>query len=152
MNCPICKNVDLKSSDFGEYGFIIVDICPNCQGAWFDKGEHGRLDESVWTDVEKVEFHKVSPDHKNAKCPKCLVDFEHLSPNDAKEEFIVDRCPSCEGFWLDKGELDKMKEVADIVDSETKENMVILRRPDDWSWLRWAIYLFKDCYFKKHGR
>lgn len=147
MECPKCK-AELKASDLGEYGFVIIDVCPNCQGSWFDKGELDQLDESVWIDVEKIEFHDVETHHKDIKCPKCDVDLEPLSPIDAKE-LIVDRCPSCQGFWLDKGELDRMSDVTAKVDSEIKKDMTILIKPDDWSSLRWTIYCFKDCYFKK---
>ena len=147
MKCPICENVDLRATDFGEYGFVIIDICQNCQGSWFDKGELDRLDDSVWTNVEKVEWHNISPDHKNIKCPKCNINLEPLSPEDAKE-LIVDYCPSCQGFWLDKGELDRMREVSLKIDSETSKKMTKLQRPPDWSWLRWSIYCFNEYYFK----
>jgi len=146
MKCSLCK-VDLESSDLGEYGFVIIEVCPSCQGAWFDKGELDRLDESVWTDAEKLEFHDVETHHKKAKCPKCDVDLEPLSPKDAKE-VIVDRCPSCQGFWLDNGELDRMREVTAEIDSEITKEMPILKRPSDWSYLRWSIFCFKEYYSK----
>jgi len=146
MICPKCE-VDLETSDLGEYGFVIVDVCPTCQGAWFDKGELDRLDDSVWTDAEELDFDQVSADHKDMKCPKCKESLVPLSPKDAKE-VVVDRCSSCEGFWLDKGELDQMREVSLQVDSEASEDIVWLERPSDWSYLRWSIYAFKKCYFK----
>ena len=146
MQCPKCK-IDLKASDLEEYGFVIIDVCPICDGAWFDKGELDRLDESIWTDVEKIEFHNVESVHKDIKCPKCDTKLEPLNPKDLKE-LIIDRCPSCQGFWLDKGELDQMKDVAAKVDSEIKKDMHITQKPDDWSSLRWSIYCFKECYFK----
>ena len=31
MKCPRYK-ADLKASDLGEYGFVIIDVCQNCQG------------------------------------------------------------------------------------------------------------------------
>ena len=127
MICPVCR-VDLKSSDLGEYGFVIIDVCPTCQGSWFDKGELDRLDESVWTDVEKAEFDNVGSDHKSVRCPKCDVELEPLSPTDAKT-LIVDRCPSCLGFWLDRGELDRVREVADKDVSEILDTMKFLQRP-----------------------
>ena len=81
------------------------------------------------------------------KCPKCGQELEPFSPKDAKE-LIVDRCPSCEGFWLDKGELEQMQKVADKADVRTLKNMTLLQRPADWSWIRWSIYCFKKCSFK----
>ena len=146
MKCQKC-DVDLKTSDLGEYGFVIIDVCPKCQGAWFDKGELDRLDDSVWTNVEEINFEQVSSDHKDIKCPKCQEKLEPISPRDAKE-LIVDRCPSCQGFWLDKGELYQMREVANEQDSKIFEKMSHAQRPYGWSPIRWFIYSFKECYFK----
>jgi len=36
------------------------------------------------------------------KCPKCGMQLEELAVGDVH----VDKCPCCEGIWLDKGELD----------------------------------------------
>jgi uncharacterized protein len=144
MKCSKCK-VELKSSDLGEYGLVIIDVCPSCEGVWFDKGELDRLDDSVWTDVESVDFKKGSSQHKNATCPKCSNNLEALTPKDAGE-VVVDRCVSCGGFWLDKGELDKMRDVADDVDTQKRENAVTLQRPPDWSFLKWITYRYKQFY------
>ena len=143
MKCPKCES-ELKTSDFGEYGFVILDICPGCEGAWFDKGELDRLDDSVWTNIEKIEFDKTSAAHMDLICPKCQEQLEPISPRDATE-IVVDRCFSCEGFWLDRGELDQMRDVAAEVDSA--KEIIWLEAPPDWSSLRWIIYKFKECYF-----
>lgn len=148
MKCPRC-NVDLKPSDVGEYGFTIIDVCPKCGGAWFDKGEVDRLDESIWTDVEKVDFDKVTYSFQNLICPKCNNELEPLSPKNAKG-LIFDRCSLCEGFWLDKGELDGMRKIAAMADVKIGDEMIPLERPHGWSWLRWSIFCFKDYYLKKN--
>lgn len=147
MQCPRCHS-ELKSTDLGEYGFIILDVCPKCRGAWFDKGELGRLDDSVWTNVEEVDFDNVSEFHQGLKCPKCQKEMRPLSPKDAKE-VVIDQCPECNGFWLDKGELDQMRTVAGREDAKQMEHAVHLQRPANVSPLKWAIQCFKDCYFKK---
>jgi len=144
MKCSLC-NVDLEPNDYGEFGFVVVDICPNCQGAWFEKGELDRLDDSVWTNVEEVDFDQVKADHKDIKCPQCHIDLEPLSPKDAPE-LIVDRCPTCQGFWLDQGELDRIREVAGHIDAKLTESMTMTQRPAHWSRLRWSVYSFKKYY------
>lgn len=149
MKCPRCQR-DLKESDFGQYGFVIVDVCQQCQGAWFDKGELDRIDDSVWTNVEEIDLNKAAPIHHNIKCPKCHANLVPVSPKDA-EELIVDRCTSCQGFWLDKGELDQLREVTIKLDSDRAKEMIPLHRPSDWSYLRWSIYCFKECYFGHKG-
>lgn len=125
MKCPRCK-AELRSTDLGEYGFVILDVCTECQGTWFDKGELDRLDDSVWTNVEELDFKPGAEGHEEIYCPKCNQEkLDLISPKDAAE-VVVDRCPSCQGFWLDKDELDKMREAATQKDGETLERMTPL--------------------------
>jgi hypothetical protein len=39
------------------------------------------------------------------KCPKCGVQLEEISFGDVR----VDKCFSCEGLWLDNGELERLQ-------------------------------------------
>jgi Zn-finger nucleic acid-binding protein len=53
----------------------------------------------------KAEFQKVEAARREGRilsCPKCsgkLDSYRYM-------EFVLDRCGSCEGIWLDKGELE----------------------------------------------
>ena len=40
------------------------------------------------------------------KCPKCGMQLEEMAFGDVR----VDKCFSCEGLWLDKGELDLIRQ------------------------------------------
>jgi hypothetical protein len=40
------------------------------------------------------------------KCPKCGMQLEEMAFGDVR----VDKCFSCEGLWLDKGELEVIRE------------------------------------------
>ena len=31
------------------------------------------------------------------------------------KELVIDRCPDCEGFWLDRGELERVRKVTDVI-------------------------------------
>jgi Zn-finger nucleic acid-binding protein len=57
------------------------------------------------------------PTRRNAmNCPRCeRTVLEELD----RDGLVVDRCPSCRGMWLDRGELEKLiaragQEVADL--------------------------------------
>lgn len=103
MNCPRCQ-VDLKNV-YTPKG-ILVDYCPDCQGIWFDRGE--------------LFFYSAAPDKisqalseglrgerpSDADCPRCatkLAEGGLLS-----DDLVIDRCPSCEGIWLDPSELSRL--------------------------------------------
>ena len=53
----------------------------------------------------KAEFQKVEAARREAQrgiCPKCQGKLESYK----FMNFVLDRCKSCEGIWLDKGELE----------------------------------------------
>ena len=142
MKCPKCHS-SLRTSDLGEYGFIVLDVCPRCEGSWFDKGELDRLDESLWTNAEELEFLRMGGDRECLACPKCRVGMVPLSPIDARN-VIVERCPLCEGFWLNAGDLEEIQDLAARMDSGKLGHLTHYRRPPDWSHLRWLIYCFNE--------
>ena len=40
MNCPVCKETELRIS---ERQGIEIDYCPQCRGVWLDRGELDKL-------------------------------------------------------------------------------------------------------------
>jgi uncharacterized protein len=141
MRCPKC-NAELKSSDLGQFGFVVLDVCPDCKGSWFDKGELDRLDQSVWTDVEQLLVRRKEAGEKALSCPKCNRELEPLSPTD-EQTLVVDRCTACGGFWLDADELGKIEGVAHRADGKQVTHMRHYKRPPDMSRLKWLVYCFK---------
>ena len=137
--CPSCGDA-LRRSDVGEYGSVALDVCPNCRGTWFDAGELDQLDGSVWANVEHQAFREVAPDHPRAACPRCEIPLEAVAP--AEVEVTVDRCPACHGFWLDAGELDRMRDLAARTDAKAVQP-VGNHKPAGWSELRWRMYLLQ---------
>ncbi len=141
MQCPRC-HLPLQAKNMEGDGFIVLDVCPRCEGSWFDKGELDRLDNSLWTNAEEVEFCRIGGYRECYACPKCRVGMVILSPFDAKD-VVVDRCPTCKGFWLDAEGLEKMQDVAGLLDDRKLLDLTHYKRPPDWSHLRWIIYCFK---------
>ncbi len=122
MQCPRCAAIELQERNLGGFKPVVVDNCPSCQGMWLDKGELDSLDESVWVNIEQdVEFLPTDTKHGYVTCPNCGTACEPLSPKDLPE-CIIDRCPSCEGFWLDKDELDELRDVVTSVHSDFLED------------------------------
>src|SRR5438046_2482667 len=111
MKCPACFN-QLRSMTIGK---LTVDVCRGgCGGIWFDAFELQQVDEpresvGAWLiNVERDPHLHVDPSRKRA-CPKCegvKLKRRHFS---AKRRFEVDECPGCGGYWLDAGELEKVR-------------------------------------------
>lgn len=111
MKCPACGNPlqEMTVSD------ITVDVCKGgCGGIWFDNFELKKFDEphesvgEALLDVERDESVTIDRTRRR-KCPKCdgVVMMRHFFS--VKKEVEVDECPGCAGFWLDYGELGRIR-------------------------------------------
>ena len=145
MQCPRCAT-ELQERNLGGFKPVVVDYCPGCQGMWLDKGELNRLDDSVWVNIEEdVEFLPPDKEHGHVTCPNCGTVCEPLSPKDISG-CIIDRCPSCEGFWLDKDELDELRDVVtnihlDILEGSKREQEKERQKQADRSTLAYVLYV-----------
>lgn len=117
MNCLRCADRELEVQSRGEgLDLIEIDICPGCQGLWLDARELAKLDDNFFVDIEGIEMLEAAPAESDRPlcCPRC-----EGSPPLAKvhpagfERVVLDTCATCRGFWLDRGEIEKMKDVSD---------------------------------------
>jgi len=51
------------------------------------------------------------------ECPHCDIVMQEMT----KTGVLIDRCPTCKGVWLDRGELDKVLNRAREVEREGEE-------------------------------
>jgi uncharacterized protein len=112
MKCPTC-NIELSPVTVEE---IQLDVCKEgCGGIWFDNFELQKMDEpheftdENLIDVLSVESHSAFDQSQKRNCPKCgdTVMMKHFFS--VKREVEVDHCPKCAGYWLDDGELFKIR-------------------------------------------
>ncbi len=117
IKCPNCSTPMHESDDPD----VALDICPGCDGRFFDKGELNDLATSLpgdiegrslaWTDVvHSVEQFAPADTRLSLGCPRCddqpmkkvgLVTFADI---------VFDFCPKCEGFFLNAGEVESMNQ------------------------------------------
>ena len=111
MKCPACENQLTQIVA----GSITVDACEGgCGGVWFDRFELEKVDEpheragEVLLNIEKNPQINVD-EAKKRRCPRCMnvVMMRHFFS--VKRQVLVDECPKCGGFWLDAGELAKIR-------------------------------------------
>jgi Zn-finger nucleic acid-binding protein len=110
MKCPACFNELSKM----QVGNVEVDVCHGgCGGVWFDAFELQRVDEE--TEAGEPLLHipsdpKVIVDGTRKRdCPVCdeiKLKRRFFSP---KRQVEIDECPNCGGYWLDAGELAKIR-------------------------------------------
>ena len=112
MKCPACFN-ELSQMTVGH---LTVEICRGgCGGIWFDAFELQRVDEPQESGAEWLVNIERDPslrvDHtRKRSCPKCAEIKLKRHYFSAKRRVEVDQCPGCGGYWLDGGELEKIRD------------------------------------------
>ena len=142
MKCPACFN-SLSSTTVGK---LTVDVCRGgCGGIWFDAFELQQVDEpqepaGAWLlDIERDPQLRVDASRKRA-CPKCEGVKLKRRYFSAKRTFEIDECPACGGYWLDAGELEKVREEMDAA-AKQKEAQALSRIQVSGSVLRYIYQL-----------
>lgn len=141
MICPKCKT----ECDTKEIQDIEIDICPNCEGMWFDFDELRRVkditdSDLIWMDFELWKHPEIFKFYKKSlicsKCNKKMIACEY-----GKTGVEIDYCLVCKGIWLDKGEFEK------IIESLQKE-LVSKSAPD---YLRASLQEAKELVTGEEG-
>ncbi|MEO0947029.1 MAG: zf-TFIIB domain-containing protein [Cyanobacteria bacterium J06641_5] len=107
--CPKCRG-DLQAVVFAD---VEVDRCQKCAGIWFDSHEAERLraiEGSEHLDTGRPAVGNVL-DRVQGKlrCPRCNTVMKRMVDID-EHSIWYERCPACQGIWLDAGEFKKFKD------------------------------------------
>ncbi len=108
LACPSCKTHPLDEYEFHNES---VDQCHQCGGLWFDSGELNKVLSVVDNDDDNVNIEQQFGEfvHMSERdCPHCS---SKLACHHLMDEFQVevDLCAQC-GVWIDRDELDKVKQ------------------------------------------
>ena len=111
MKCPACFN-ELAPLQVGS---VTVDVCQGgCGGIWFDTFELQRIEQeddsaTQWLmNVARDPLILLDPNRKR-ECPRCADVKLMRHFHSPKRRVEVDECPGCGGFWLDAGELARIR-------------------------------------------
>lgn len=120
MNCPNCGKLLVKQT----IDDIDLDICQDCGGTWFDKGELTRekdvaMPDARWLDFDIWKNHEtLSLSWGDRNCPKCGKVMAAVSYGTTG--VVVDACAQEDGIWLDKGEFSSILAALEAeIDSKT---------------------------------
>ena len=117
MRCPSCQ------SELRQYTYhgTEIDVCPKCNGVWFDAGELPEFVHNLLTDRPDIRPAPPEPDKKAIppdlisepvrSCPRCRTSmrkFHYASDS----SIILDKCDPCGGIWCDGPEIGRLASVA----------------------------------------
>ena len=85
-------------------GGVLVDVCKTCKGVWLDRGEVFFFSRKP-RELERV----AGARRRHAECRRVAsvrgADMDLEEVPFLRPDLLVDRCPECEGYWFDAGEL-----------------------------------------------
>ncbi|MDY6833280.1 MAG: zf-TFIIB domain-containing protein [Chloroflexota bacterium] len=124
MNCPRC-DAELVVED---HRGIEVDRCHACEGMWLDYHELSELEgKAVGSDEVKGSIMGQTHPSKMA-CPKCGKQMRKF--NYRFYDLELDYCDEEHGFWLDKGEEDR---VLQLMQEESRRSRRKQTAEQQWS-------------------
>ena len=111
MDCPKCNNA-MSPVEFGTD--IKVNRCVGCGGIFCKRDVLARMRDEwmVHTvlDTGSAARGGQTNDIRDISCPGCGATMDHIS-DVQQSHIILDVCASCEGVFLDAGELTDLKHV-----------------------------------------
>ena len=135
MKCPVDHTTLQKKIYEGD---VEIDLCDLCEGTWLDKGELEAIQQLRENNYERehTERHIMSSQLKNAyhlgtkpkdrslSCPKCsqtLIQKEYGYAS----LILIDVCTNstCQGIWLDKGELKALEIYYEQLQDQNKKSI-----------------------------
>jgi Zn-finger nucleic acid-binding protein len=115
MKCPNDNTEMCQVKIEGHYGQpILLEQCKKCGGIWFDemelfsarRGEAEKIEvfdsKSLWTptNIEK----------RILRCPLDQSELFRFKDRYFLKGIILERCPSCNGIWLNRGDFTKFQQ------------------------------------------
>jgi predicted Zn finger-like uncharacterized protein len=93
---------------------VMLDQCPRCGGVWCDRWELYPVTEAAAERIDAVDkeaLHQATPPaEEQLKCPRCRARMFRFRDPTIPADARIERCPNCDGMWLNRGELRRFKE------------------------------------------
>ncbi len=113
---------------------FIVDQCPKCGGIWFDQFELYRAKDAEWQkldDIDAQAFRESTDLASPARqCPRDAANLVRFSDRYFPSGIVVEKCPRCDGFWLNRAEFRKFQEARQEL-RRPREIVIEPTPPDD---------------------
>lgn len=117
LTCPACAQVMHEVSAPTTSGYALaLDQCPGCGGVWCDRWELYPLRGDAALSIDPIDVaafeepHGHLPKgHTGLLCPHCRGPMRRWRDPGWPKDSTVARCVTCEGLWLRRGELRRVK-------------------------------------------
>lgn len=99
--CPECgPNIIMEKINIKD---VIIDVCPNCKGIYYDKGEMKKILPNA-LDSDTI-LSRLTSDSSHLVCPVCEINMEKISAQKGNLYYEMHFCRSCLAIFLSHREL-----------------------------------------------
>ncbi len=105
--CPYCR--DSVIMDKITVKDVIIDVCPQCKGVYYDRGEMKKILAGS-LDAETI-LSRLPSDDSDFICPSCSVNMDKISARKGELTYELYFCRSCLATFLKNEELLKVKRI-----------------------------------------
>lgn len=114
LTCPQCADQMQEVTAQARIGYLIVlDQCPRCGGIWCDRWELYPLTAAAAEGLDPADADALSkpaaPANAQLECPRCRAPMRRFRDPVLPQDARIERCPNCDGMWLNRGELRRVK-------------------------------------------
>jgi Zn-finger nucleic acid-binding protein len=113
---------------------VSIETCPGCEGEWLDGGELGKIVHTVEEAFSPEEVEALDAVNESVftlddspanqlMCPTCTgVELNRFNYA-CSSGIALDKCPGCEGIWLDKDEIENVQILVEEWDKKLEEDL-----------------------------
>jgi len=114
LACPQCPGHLREVTADAVTGYrLVLDQCPSCGGVWVDRWELFPLSAEAVAQLDPADEGALQAPTPVAAvplaCPRCRAPMRHFRDPTLPADARIDRCPNCEGMWLNRGELRRVR-------------------------------------------
>jgi Zn-finger nucleic acid-binding protein len=115
MKCPNDNTEMCQVKIEGHYGQpILLEQCKECGGIWFDEMElfsarHGEAEKIEVLDSKSL-WTPTNIEKRILRCPLDQSELFRFKDRYFLKGIILERCPSCNGIWLNRGDFTKFQQ------------------------------------------
>jgi Zn-finger nucleic acid-binding protein len=115
LTCPQCAEEMKEVTAGATVGYsIMLDQCPRCGGIWCDRWELYPLTAAAANRLDPVDEEALRQPTPlipaRLACPRCRARMHRLHDPSLPQDACIERCPNCDGMWLNRGELRRFKQ------------------------------------------
>lgn len=107
---------------------LVLDQCPRCGGIWCDRWELYPITAAAAADLDPLDAPRLqAPPASPAqagRCPRCTAALRPFRDPALPADARIERCPVCDGMWLNRGSLARAKGVGATTPSGNTTSLI----------------------------